>query len=274
MLNRYLVKKFSVRCVANLTMFLVLFFPVLNFNTSEAADEITIGYFNLKPHIISDNTDKNPSGAAVEFFDKYIKPDLNVTVKWRYASLKRILHNIEIGKYDAGLLFGHKSEREKIAFYPRYPYGETRTCLLVMKNHPLKTVKSVEDILKYKIGHHLDAILTPFMRDGRITYENISGNDVVRRNLLKLQSGRIDAVYRPVCSSGIYIAGQIGLKEEVRSVYLPENMEIYTIFSKKSPRGRIMLEKYNKAIEKIVTDSPSGNRIIKIYNEILERYMK
>ncbi len=276
MKKSYLIMNLVVKSIAKLMMCILLSSLFLNCNESEAADKISIGFFMLPPHVIWDETTRKPSGAAVDFFEEYIKPKLNISVKWVNAPVKRLFHNMKTGKLDAVLLAGKKAAREQFSFYPKFSFIVTRPCLIVMKSHPLTEVKTVEDILKYKIAHHMGSISTLFMRDDRINFDYMAGDDTVRRNLKKLNIGRVDAFYRPTCSSGIYVAGKIGMEKKIRSIYLPEEkMELFTIFSKKSPKGRVMIEKYNKAIGKLITDSSSGNRdIYRLYNNLLKRYIK
>jgi ABC-type amino acid transport substrate-binding protein len=274
MSNRCFSKKLDSRsliCLIGLAVCLVMQISS-NACKSEAADKMKIGIFSLEPHVM----EKTPSGAAIDFFEKYIKPELSVDIEWQHAGLARIIRNIEVGDYDAGLFFSKTSDREEIAFYPKYPFYETKPCLMVMKNNPLQTLKSVDDILKYRIGYVLNGVRTPFMQDERIIFDMMSGEDIRRRSLMKLEAGRIDAFYQPVCSSCLYVAGQINMIRDIRPVYLPDRSNmVYTIFSKKSPLGKIFAEKYNNAIEKIMGEDHSDNsKIYEKYDEILEKYIK
>lgn len=252
-------------------LFILLF--SLYCSPSASAKEITISVFILEPHVMLDE-ENGLGGAAIDFFERYIHPELEVSVKWQIAPVPRILKGLQTGRYDAALLIGKTAERKKFAWYPTYSYIHTQACLLVMHDHPLAKVESVDNILPYTIGHHIGALLTPFMQDKRITFDLLGGSNVVKKNLLKLKAKRIDAVYRPVCSSGIYVATQLGMADALRRLDLPDSSEMYTIFSKQSSRGKGLVERYNTILEKLNEDGNDSTKIHDLYQRLLDPYIQ
>ena len=172
------------------------------------AESIRVGYFIVAPFTFIEESNNELKGAVVEFLEKIIAPEMGVKVIWakEATSIPRQLFQLDNHELDAGLGFAKNSERAKILNFPRNPVIETTSGLALVKNHPLRDVKKLEDILDLKIGYVHKAYISPFMRDKRIKFEFVSQINAILLNFQKLLAGRIDAQYQPNMIPLLYYA--------------------------------------------------------------------
>ena len=215
------------------------------------AESIRVGYFDVAPYAMREEGNNELKGAAVDFLEKILAPEMGVKVIWAKepTSIPRQLFQLDNHKLDAGLGFAKNHERAKFLNFPRNPIIEATSGLALIKNHPLRDVKKVEDILDLKIGYVHKAYLSPFMRDKRIRFEFVSQKNAIFLNLQKLLAGRIDAQYQPNVIPLLYYARKFNAEDKIKIVHFPEKMRTYTSFSKKS--GKDLAERYDRAFEKV-----------------------
>ena len=131
------------------------------------AESIRVGYFIVAPFTFREESNNELKGVMVEFLEKIIAPEMGVKVIWakEAASIPRLLFQLENNELDACSGFAKNPERAKILSFPRNPIIEATSGLALIKSHPLRDVKKVEDILDLKIGYVHKAYLSPIMRD-------------------------------------------------------------------------------------------------------------
>ena len=217
------------------------------------AEQLEVAYFIVPPHVIEDGEQSGkPKGTAIDFFEKIIAPEMEVTIKWRKVAvgIPRQLKMLEEGKIDAGVIFAKNKERAKFLNYPKYSFYDSRSVLAVTKNHPLKQVEKIEDILDYRIGYSAKAFKSPFMRDKRIKWDYVYTRDWINQSLKKLLINRLDAMYVVEAPPILYAARKNQAEDKIRLIFLPEpKTAIYTTFSKKSAPD--LAQRYEKAFEKV-----------------------
>lgn len=235
----------------------------LLWNVSEAEETMIVGFFNLEPHIYVGEHGVI-QGAAVEYWEKYLAPEMHVTVKWEGPlSYLRLLDMLRNGEVDAGIILGKTPERVEFLDYPDEPFYYAMPTLVVKQDAPLKEIRSVEDMLTLTICYVNGGYLPPIMQDSRLKIENLGHSNWAEGNLKKLAADRCDAAFFPEMNTARYYAHKLGLQEQVRTLALPEEPSVfYTAFSKKS--GKDWLARYQQARETI-------NAQI-IYETISERY--
>ena len=214
------------------------------------AESIRVGYFNVPPYVWKAKESSELTGASVEFLEK-IAPEMGVNIIWgaTAVSVARQLFQLEHNELDAALVCAKNPERARVWDFPRHAFLETSPVLAVLKHHPLRQVRRVDDLLGLKIGYVHKAFLSPFMRDKSIKLEMLSHNDPIIANLTKLLAGRIDAQYQPDMPPLIFCAKHLNAQDQVKIIGLPEKILLYTVFSKKA--GGDLAARYDRAFEKV-----------------------
>lgn len=223
--------------------FLFNLFPGILFSKT-----LSISYFVVPPHIIYDYESERVSGAAFEFLNQKIAPEMGVRFVWEAEPIPvpRQLRMLKKGQIDASIIFAKNDERSRIARYPRSSFYDSRPVLALLKCHPLNQILKVNDILDLDIGYNDQGYLSPFMKDKRIHLSNISHKDWITQNLRKLLKRRIDAMYVVEAPPILYAAKRYDSRNKIKLIYLPEpKIPIFTVFSKKSAPG--LVDKYDAA---------------------------
>ena len=229
------------------------------------AESLRVGYFITSPHVIIESASGKLGGACVELFEKYIAPEMGVTVVWekRASSIPRQLKQLENHQIDVGLVFAKNEERAKILNYPENPYFVSHPTLAFLKNHPTKKIEKPEDILGLSIGYGTKAYISPFMRDKRIKFRLISSSTWFRQNFEMLIHRRIEAIYMPESPPILFMAKNLDAQDKIRLTGLPESSLLYTAFSKNVKTQ--LSQRYDIAFEKV------GGR--NMYLKILAKYI-
>lgn len=230
------------------------------------AESLIAGYFITSPHVIVEpGSEKLAGGASVEFFEKYIAPEMGITVVWAQSasSIPRQLKQLEDHEIDVGLVFAKNEERAKILNYPENPFFISHPTLAFLKDHPIDKIEKTEDILDLIIGYGGKAYISPFMRDPRIKFDIITTPDWMDVNLRKLLGRRNHAMYQPERSSFLYYIKKQRLEDKIKLISLPETAGLYTTFSKKVDKS--LVERYDRAFEKV-----NGREL---YIKILSKYL-
>jgi len=105
----------------------------------------------------------------------------------------------------------------------------------------------------YRVGFLQGGNLTKFITEHKdvLKMEYIPGQNWTKSNLLKLMKGRLDAVYDLNENTMLYEAKVLGIQDQIKIVLLPEPPgELFTVFSKKSEKGKTLVEKYNSVSAK------------------------
>jgi polar amino acid transport system substrate-binding protein len=230
-----------------LTWVLLLLLPVTLISKT-----LSISYFVVPPHITYDYKSAEVSGAAYDFLNQKIAPEMGVEFVWEQYPIPvpRQLRMLKKGQIDASIIFAKNDERSQIAQYPHSSFYDSRPVLALLKCHPLNQVRNVEDILDLDIGYNYQGYLSPFMKDKRIHLSNISHKDWITQNLRKLLKRRIDAMYVVEAPPILYAARRYNSGNKIKLIYLPEpKIPIFTVFSKKAAPD--LKDKYDAAFKKV-----------------------
>ncbi|WP_390615083.1 hypothetical protein [Maricurvus nonylphenolicus] len=221
----------------------------------------------MGPHIVYNTKTHQAEGPLVEFLSQHIAPAMNTEMNFVFIEmpLVRVLTEMKKGTVAGAAMFGYTEARAHNHLYPRNNFAQMQAVIAVRKDHPLEQIETIEDLYPLKITYVQAAILTPFVKDQNLNWEWTSGNNVWRRNLQKLAAGRAEAVYSPQVANIIYGAIDSGVEKKIRILLLPEPpQKLYTLFSK-HPKHKGLLERYDKAMDKI------NGRLI--YKEIMNRHL-
>lgn len=231
-----------------LSMCLALIISI--FSYEGYSKELKIGYFVNSPHILG-VSNKKPIGAVIEWFETYIKPNLNYQITWikEPLSVSRLLSDLENGMVDGAILFAKRPDREKYLFYPKASYLKSTPAILVRNDFPKDQLTSLEDINNIYIGFGLGAFIPPNIKSSGIKFDFVSGSNWQETNIKKLIKKRIDAVFDPQDIVLNYLAHKHKIEDRVRVMPLPvPAVENYTVFSKKTTSLEV-LANYERALE-------------------------
>lgn len=248
-------------------LLMTIFSLVMIFNVAAAAEkkEIKIDYFDVPPHIYQDEKTGEIKGAAYEFLEKYMAPEINVKFVWQKSPtvIPRQLENLEGNDYASALLISTPDRMKKFLF-PQTAYGSGTASLAVLKTNKLQKIQKAEDIAGLKIGYATNAFITPFMKSDKIIFELVSASNYNEVNFKKLQAKRIDAVYTPDEASLLFYIKQMALGETVKVLSLPESPAIYNVAFSRNLTD--VAERYNTAFKKV-----DG---VKLYQTLLQKYIR
>jgi polar amino acid transport system substrate-binding protein len=220
--------------------------PILAINT------IKLGYWVDEPQIfVNGALDNHPKGALVDYWEKYIAPQMDVAIEWvGPLSLNRLQNSLDEGSIDASVLLAKNPERAQKFLFPSSSFTEMQPGLALLKSNPLNKIEKVADISNLKIGYMTGGVITPFMKDPSFKLDLITSNDHLFQNMQKLLTGRIDAVYHPELIIMKYVFSKHSDINNFRFLPLPEpSISLYSVFSKKA--NPEFIKKYEVANEKL-----------------------
>ncbi len=216
----------------------------------QAQETLSMGYFDLPPHVIQVE-DGVPKGAAISYFNEYIAPHLGVPVIWDTEATPptRLMDQLRKGEKDAMIFLGKTEERTKYYHYPD-PYLIIPETFLFKNEHSIDEIAKVSDLHGLTVGFLVGGRIPEQLRDDRIEYDLIAGKRLFERNVEKLLLGRIDAIYAPLSTALVEIIDKMDVRDRVKLVPIEflELVQIYTVFSKETVREGIV-DKYNKALK-------------------------
>lgn len=216
---------------------------------ANAQESLRVGYFDLTPHVVQVEG-KEPSGAAVGYFEEFIAPVLGIEIIWdkEVTPPTRLMDQLRTGEKDAMIFLGWTKDRTAYLHYPD-PYLTLPEVMVFRADHPIGQVVTVEDLHGLRVGFLVGGRIPEALQDPRITYDLIAGKRLFERNLEKLLLGRIDAIYAPLSVAVSQIVEQKKMKEDIKLLpieFLPP-VDIYTVFSKLTV-GEDLVARYNEAL--------------------------
>ncbi len=213
------------------------------------AEDVKIGVFVHPPHVYQDAITREAYGPAIEYI-KSVVTDMGYTPTILLLPFQRIMVYLESGEIECTLEIARTPDREVFLYYPTEPTYTMVPSLTVLVSNGLQSITSIDDINDLTIGYLSGADPGPFFEtSANTTFDNVSGETWIKQNLAKLILGRIDAALDQNSYSYLAEAKEQGISNLVKTIPLPgEGVGAYVVFSKKSPKGAILIEKYNTLI--------------------------
>jgi ABC-type amino acid transport substrate-binding protein len=236
-----------------------LVFSVLSF---AQAKTISVGIYDLPPHMIVSEM-RSPKGAVIDFVKDQLFAGTSYQVVWQPSAFARTIKDVELSRLDMAAFVAKTADREKYLAYSAYPLYTTTSGLVVKKDFPIKTVKSMKELSGMTIGHDLGSIVPKCFQGIDVQFEFVSGEQYFTRNLSLLRSGRTQGFFVPTWTNGLYQLEKLGVDKEFVILNLPtEPMDLYVVFRKDAP----------KALRDIVDNFLKKNR--QWYADQLSHYFK
>lgn len=216
-------------CVISLIFATLVVFPAFSAQQSKRS-VINIGYYSLPPHAM--HLDDQARGAAVDYLQQQIFNNDKYQIHWQYHPFARVLAELQSERLDAALLIAKTPQREARFRYPQSHLYQTQSGLIPLKQHPLKNITTLSQLQGMTLGHVIDSVRPEVFKSLDITFEDISGRDFTNRNIRKLATKRIDAVYVPTLSHARYQL-QDSHQHGLNFIPLPQlGHKLYLVFRK------------------------------------------
>jgi polar amino acid transport system substrate-binding protein len=234
-----------------LFFFFIMFFS-LYFLQEVSAETIKMGFFEIKPHLYEDKTSKKPDGASIKFFDE-IASKMGYHVEWiGPLPFLRLIQNLKDGTIDGSVLLTKSNERTDYLYYSDSPYHLVQSIFVLKKDNKLEKITSIDDVKGYSVGCLKGINQTKFVKDNtdKLTLDYLHGDTWASQNLNRLVAGKIDAVYDLNSHTLLFEAKLLKLDDQIKILSLPEPpVGVYSVFSKKSEKGQMLLQKYNEIVK-------------------------
>lgn len=191
---------------------------------------IDIGYYSLPPHAMQFL--EAPTGAAVDYLHEKIFPENQYLITWKFLPFARVLSELRAGRLDCAILIAKTTSREQEFKYPDSYLYQTKSGLITLKTHELTDITSLSQLKGMHLGHVSGSVRPKELELLGVSFEDISGKDFTRRNIKKLEKGRIDAVYVPTLSHAKYEYEEMNESVEVNFLSLPMigGHKLYVVF--------------------------------------------
>jgi len=228
---------------------------------SSGAQSIRMAWFPVPPHSFPAADGKGPTGPSIELFER-IAARMGCGVEWiGPLPINRLGEYQKTGELglDGSILHIKTPAVADLLLYPSRPYFVARPSLAVLYDNPIARVRTIEDIEGYRIGFvkTLSSNYPAFIGEhrDRLRIDELSGEGWVGRNLQKLLSGRLDAVYERNHYTLPYQARLDGIEDRIKVLDLPvDPIPHYFAFHRSSPRAAELLERYEEAVAGLAFD--------------------
>ena len=231
----------------------VIVYLIIILNT--IANTIKIGYFDTYPMFFQGKNNK-AQGSTVDYFNDFMK-EIGYKVEWIGPQpFPRLLDELKTGKIDALVGFSKTEDRKTFVYYADKPYLVREFYIFLKKTNPLKEIKTIKDIenmtLTYVIGGKLPKFFDSFM--DRIKMDYVSTDNWIEIAVKKLLADRTDGIVTGSKEAVFKHLSEIGKENEVKTLVIPGDEELYLGISKSSKNGKSLVEKYNKNLKKTKLD--------------------
>lgn len=232
--------------------------------TAGAQQAIKLGFWDMGPYVVGQPGGKPPIGAAVDYWNTIVAPAMNVKVQWVGPTpLPRLLKQLESGDVDAVVIVGRNPDREKLFLFPAAPFIHFQPGMAVLKDSPLAAVKTPDDLAGLRVGTAQGAMVSDFIKNAKVTWDNVSTATWIQDSYVKLANKRIDAVFNLGIAALQFEASQT-YPGKFRFVTLPvPPADIYTAFAR-NDRGSAFLKQYD-AVNSSKASAMDG--LVKKYTE-------
>ncbi len=229
-----------------------------------AQQVIKVGFWDIGPYVIGQPGGKPPVGAGVDYWNTVIAPAKKVQVQWVGPTpLLRLLKQLEAGDVDAVLIVAKNPDREKIFQFAATPFVKFQPGMAVLKDSPLTAVATQDDLAGLRVGTGQGAVVSDFIKNSKVTWDNVSTASWIQDCYAKLVNKRIDAVFNLGLDSLQYEAAKT-YAGKFRFVLLPVTpVAIYTAFAK-TDRGTAFFKLYDPINTKKVS---AMDALVKKYTE-------
>ena len=192
-----------------------------------------------------------------------------IDVKYKFVPWKRAMVLTENTKYDATIEWAKRKEREEQFYYSDKPLLVSKTVMFHRKDYDFDWEK-IEDLYNKKIGgtrgYNYGDKMDEGMKKGKIKIDIANSDEL---NFRKLLHSRFDLF---ICdlTVGRRLLNEKFIKEQREKITYNDKPlkvdEYYFLVSKKHPRAKEIMEKFNSGMEKII----KSGRYQQYYDDLAE----
>ncbi|WP_319522994.1 hypothetical protein [uncultured Desulfosarcina sp.] len=249
----------KAKVIASFTV--VLISVGMTFAGPTNAETIRMAWFAVPPHVTVAEDGVTPQGPTITLFNA-IAQKMGCTVDWHGPlPLNRLglYQERRQSEIDGTILHIKTPAILPYLYYPKEPYLIGKPSIAVRVDDPLTSVKTIEDIQGYRIGFVKTFSMSypAFIKNNldKVAIDDLTGENWTSRNLAKLLSNRLDAVYERNQYTLGYQAIIDDVEDRIRILELPvEPILHYFVFHKNSDKGKRLLELYEKAVAGMTID--------------------
>jgi ABC-type amino acid transport substrate-binding protein len=215
---------------------------------SLSGETMKIGFYTLEPFMIDAGWGGKPSGSTVDYFEKYLAPNMGIEIEWLGPiPFVRIAAMLENKRIDAITMLTKTHERLEKFLYPATNLTYAVPCIIVLKGNPLNKITKADDLFGKKIGFIETAFIPPMLINEKISFDITKNFDYRKISLDKLIAGRFDGYLDLNYISVTYFMKVNGYSDKVKTLILPiEPVPLYCMFVN-SDRGRRLIGLFDKA---------------------------
>lgn len=241
-----------MKSLRTLTTLLILTLLLIGHAHAQTQKVIKVGLFSVPPHIIPSEP---PSGAFIEFINKFAK-DNNYQIEWlNSVPFPRLLSLLEMGQIDLAPLISHINSREQFLLFPKVPMRESKASIILRKDHILNQVKDIKDLQGMNLAYIQGATIPSFLQqeNAKITYTYLGADNWIKIGIDQLKKKWVDGILTFERDTIKYEIRKLSSLNEFKVVDLPDIGEkdyAYLAISKKSPYATELLNAINLWIVK------------------------
>ncbi|MFW6364046.1 MAG: substrate-binding periplasmic protein [Spirochaeta sp.] len=209
---------------------------------------LRMAIFRLEPFLTEAGESKNPGGITVEYWRQYIAPRMGVDIEvvGPYP-IRRVEEMLEHGLVDVASQFTRIPDREHRFIFSETPLTEIDTGIVVLRESPLTSVESAEDLFGMQMVFIEGAYIPPMLLHEQIDIHLVHNEDFRRLQLNMLLAGRVDAMLDINLVSLRQYIQKNGYADRIRIIPLPSpSVEVYSMF-RDTPRGRELQQRFDAA---------------------------
>lgn len=215
-------------------------------STAMAADVVNLAIGEWAPF----TSEKDPKGKLLEKVVTEAFKLEGVEVKYSYFPWKRSYNNVEDGTADGTFPWIKTPEREAAFITPKTPVLVDDAVYFHLKSKPFDW-KTLDDLKKYKVGVTLGYKNEKIYPEKGIAAEVVNTEEL---NFKKIAAGRID-VYETSKAVGYATINKFLTPDEAKLITNHpkpvEQSEYFVFFSKKTPNGKAMSDKFESGLKKL-----------------------
>lgn len=228
----------------SLLLLLAILYP------AQAEKTVKIVEFIHPPFVYQDPQSNEVKGAEINLLKDILK-DLGYNSTVMVVPFPRMITMLESGDADIGPFLTKTAEREVFAYYSSKPILIMSPLLVVLKDNPLKKLKTPSDLKDLKIGFAQKQTVPAFFKNsGLPPFDLATGDNLTEQNLKKLINKRFDACIELNPSNTKLIAKTMGITNLIRYIDIPDSETMfYLIIPKKSEIGSELLNGINSKMK-------------------------
>lgn len=237
------------------------------------AETIRMGYLDLGPHQYSDSQSGEARGASITCFEAVARK-MGYKVQWvGPLPFNRMMAYLEKGRDLDGMpQMIQTPERRKFLFFSKNYFYAAKPNFIVRRDHPLEKINTIGDVKNFVIGQFPKVAISRFVKENYALFRFefiLPGQHKFEQQINKLIVGRIDAIHTLEHYALFYQAKQLKMDHHLKVLLLPENpMPLYTVFTK-TPKGRILVEKFDAVFHQVKCGSEDYDILVEKELQVL-----